>query len=273
MSMRGASRASFAELSEQLSAENITSATVATRLGSELFSVVGLLDTEHALRRALSDPGKPAAEKGAIAASLLHGKVTERTEALAVAAAQAHWASSGDLPDALEQLATEAMVIAADADDGLDDLEDGLFRFDRVVAGAPGLRAALADPSLPAEGKRELLRTLLNGKVTPVTLALISQMVEHPRGRTLTDGLEECADIAAQHRQQLIAVVRTAVELSASQQRRLTAALAQTYGHRIHLNVVIDPEVLGGISVQIGDELIDGTVTTRLAMVKRELAG
>ena len=135
------------------------------------------------------------------------------------------------------------------------------------------LRAALADPSLPAEGKRELLRTLLNGKVTPVTLALISQMVEHPRGRTLTDGLEECADIAAQHRQQLIAVVRTAVELSASQQRRLTAALAQTYGHRIHLNVVIDPEVLGGISVQIGDELIDGTVTTRLAMVKRELAG
>ena len=154
MSMRGVSRASFAELSEQLSAENITSATVATRLANELFSVVGLLDAEHALRRALSDPGKPAAEKGAIAASLLHGKVTGRTEALAVAAAQAHWASSGDLPDALEQLAIEAMVIAADADDGLDDLEDGLFRFGRVVAGHPDLRAALADPALPAEGKQ-----------------------------------------------------------------------------------------------------------------------
>ena len=273
MSMRGVSRASFAELSEQLSAENITSATVATRLASELFSVVGLLDTEHALRRALSDPGKPAAEKEAITASLLHGKVTARTEALAVAAAQAHWASSGDLPDALEQLAIEAMVLAADADDALDDLDDELFRFDRVVAGTPDLRAALADPALPAEGKQELLRTLLNGKVTPVTLSLIGQMVEHPRGRSLTDSLDTCADIAAQHRQQLLAVVRSAVELSASQQRRLAAALAQTYGHRIHLNVVIDPEVLGGISVQIGDELIDGTMTTRLAMVRRELAG
>jgi F-type H+-transporting ATPase subunit delta len=273
MSMRGASRASFAELSEQLSAENITSATVATGLANELFSVVGLLDTEHALRRALSDPGKPAEEKGAIAGSLLRGKVTGRTEALTVAAAKAHWASSGDLSDALEQLAIEAMVIAADADDGLDDLEDGLFRFDRVVAGTPELRAALADPALPADGKRDLLRTLLNGKVTPVTLSLISQMVAHPRGRTLTDGLDTCADIAAEHRQQLIAVVRSAVELSASQQRRLAAALTQTYGHRIHLNVVIDPEVLGGISVQIGDELIDGTVTTRLARVKRELAG
>ena len=273
MSMRGVSRASFAELSEQLSAENITSATVATGLANELFSVVGLLDTEHALRRALSDPGKPAAEKGAIAASLLHGKVTGRTEALAVAAAQAHWASSGDLPDALEQLAIEAMVIAADADDALDDLEDGLFRFDRVVAGTSGPAGRAGRSVAARRGQAELLRTLLNGKVTPVTLGLISQMVEHPRGRPLTDGLDTCADIAAQHRQQLIAVVRSAVELSASQRGGWPSALAQTYGHKIHLNVVIDPEVLGGISVQIGDELIDGTVTSRLAMVRRELAG
>jgi len=273
MSMRGVSRASFAELSERLSAEDITSAPAATELANELFSVVGLLDTEHALRRALSDPGKPAAEKGAIAGALLHGKVGQPTEDLAVAAAQAHWASSGDLPDALEQLAIEAMVLAADADNSLDDLEDQLFRFDRVVAGTPDLRAALAEPALPAEGKRQLLNTLLEGKVTPVTLSLIGQMVAHPRGRSLTDGLDTCADIAAQRRQQLIAVVRSAVELSASQRGRLADALAQAYGHRIHLNVVIDPEVLGGISVQIGDELIDGTVVSRLATVRRELAG
>src|ERR1700684_2343559 len=128
MSMRGVSRASFAGLSEQLSAENITTAAVAPGLANDLFSVVGLLDTEHALRRALSDPGKPAAEKGAIAGALLHGKVTQRAENLVVAAAQAHWATSGDLADAIEQLAIEAMVLAADADDTLDDLEDGLFR-------------------------------------------------------------------------------------------------------------------------------------------------
>ena len=82
--MRGASRTSFAGLTEQLEAENITSATVATRLGDELFAVVGLLDAEHGLRRALSDPGKPATEKAAVASALLHGKVTGRTEALAL---------------------------------------------------------------------------------------------------------------------------------------------------------------------------------------------
>src|ERR1700761_1840418 len=101
MSVRGASRASFAALTERLEAENITSAPVATRLGDELFAVVGLLDAEHGLRRALSDPGKPAAEKGAVASALLRGKITRRAEGLVVAAVEAHWATQGDLVDAI----------------------------------------------------------------------------------------------------------------------------------------------------------------------------
>jgi F-type H+-transporting ATPase subunit delta len=273
MSVRGVSRTSFADLTERLEAEDITSATVATRLGDELFAVVGLLDTEHGLRRALSDPGKPAAEKGAVTSGLLHGKVTQRAEALVVAAAEAHWATSGDMADAIEQLAIEAMVIAAQAENGLDDLEDGLFRFGRVVAAEPDLRAALASTSLPGDRKQDLLDALLAGKVTPLTLRLVSQMVNHPRGRTLTAGLDLCASIAARRREQLIAVVRSAVELSAAQRRRLAGALAASYGHPVHLNVVIDPAVVGGISVQIGDELIDGTAASRLADVRRKLAG
>ena len=270
--MRGVSRTSFAELSDRLAAEQVTSATVATRLGSELFAVVGLLDTEHGLRRALSDPGKPAAEKGGVAGELLHGKITQRAEGLVVAAVEAHWATTGDLVDAIEELAVEAMVLAAEAEGGLDDLEDGLFRFGRVVSANPDLRAALADPSLPEAGKRELLGTLLEGKVTPVTFALINQMVAHPRGRSLNAALDLCAGIAARRRQQLIAVVRSATELSASQRRRLAASLARAYGHDVHLDVVVDPSVVGGISVQIGDELIDGTAASRLAGVRRKLA-
>ena len=271
--MRGTSRASFADLTDRLTAGRAMSTATATRLGDELFAVVGLLDAEHGLRRALSDPGKPAAEKGAVASALLHGKVTPLTEDLVVAAAESRWASPGDLVDAIEQLAIEAMVLAGDADNSLDELEDGLFRFGRVVAGQPDLRAALADPSLPAAGKDKLLDTLLGGKVTAVTLRLIKQMVMHPRGRPLTVSLDLCASIAAQRREQLIAVVRSAVELSAVQRRRLAEALAASYGHRVHLNVVIDPSVVGGISVHIGDELIDGTAASRLAEVRRKLAG
>jgi F-type H+-transporting ATPase subunit delta len=225
MIVRGASRTSFAGLTERLEAENITSATVATRLGDELFAVVGLLDAEHGLRRALSDPGKPAAEKAAVTSALLHGKVTGRTEALVVAAVESRWATSGDMVDAIEQLAIEALVLTAQAEDGLDDLEDGLFRFGRVVAAQPELRAALASTSVPADPKDHLLSTLLRGKVTPVTLRLITQMVTHPRGRALPVALDMCASIAARRREQLIAVVRSAVELTAAQQRRLPLAI------------------------------------------------
>src|SRR6201996_9137880 len=153
MTVRGASRASFAGLTERLEAENITSPTVSTRLGDELFAVVSLLDTEHGLRRALSDPGKPAAEKAAVASALLHGKIAGRTEALVVAAVESRWATSGNMVDAIEQLAVEAMVLAAEAENGLDDLEDGLFRFGRVVSAEPQLRAALASTSLPEQRK------------------------------------------------------------------------------------------------------------------------
>jgi F-type H+-transporting ATPase subunit delta len=97
-------------------------------------------------------------------------------------------------------------------------------------------------------------------------------MVAHPRGRSLTVALDLCAGIAARHRQQLVALVRTAVDLSAGQRRRLAQALTASYGHDVHLDVVVDPSVVGGISVQIGDELIDGTAASRLAAVRRKLA-
>jgi F0F1-type ATP synthase, delta subunit (mitochondrial oligomycin sensitivity protein) len=135
-----------------------------------------------------------------VASALLHGKVTGRTESLVVAAVESRWATSGDMVDAIEQLAIEALVLTAQAEDGLDDLEDGLFRFGRVVAAQPELRAALASTSVPAEPKDHLLSTLLRGKVTPVTLRLITQMVTHPRGRALPVALDMCASIAARRR-------------------------------------------------------------------------
>ena len=269
--MRGVSRTSYAELSGRLDAEHITSAAEAARLGDELFAVTGLFDTEHALRRALSDPGKPAAEKGAVAADLLHGKVTQRTESLVVAAAEAHWASPGDLADAIEQLAIEAKVIGAELDGTIDEMEDELFRFGRVVAAQPELRSALSSTWLPQQRKQALLGALLDGKVSAATLSLINQMVAHPRGRSLNAALELCAEMAAQRRQMLIAVVHSAVDLSESQRGRLASALSSAYGHRIHLNVIVDPSVVGGMSVQIGDELIDGTIASQLSAVRRKL--
>ena len=250
-----------------------TGTSLAATVGDELFAVLHLLDSEPGLRRALADPSKPADEKGAIMVALLHGKVTPATEELVAATVRAQWAGPADMTDALEQLAVEAFAIAAEESGQLDDLEDELFRFNRVVASEPELRAALSEPVLPAQGKQGLINALLADKVTPVTLRLITEMSLHPRGRPLVVSLDMCTRIAAERRQRLIAVVRTATGLSAEQRRRLADALAGIYGHEVYVNIVIDPTVMGGMTIQVGDELIDASVASRLAAVRRKLAG
>jgi F-type H+-transporting ATPase subunit delta len=269
--MRGASRASFAELREKL-ATTVPGAPIAEQTGDELFAVTRLLDTEHGLRRALADTTKPSGEKAAIARRLLHGRVSAEVEDLVADAAAAKWATSGDLADAVEQLAIESLAISAQFGGTLDDLEDDLFRFARVVAGQPALREVLIGPTDTA-GKRSLLEDLLSRKVSAPSLSLITQLLTHPRGRSPQVVLDLAAGIAAQRREQLIAVVRVATELTPAQRQRLASALVNAYGRGLHLNVVHDPTVVGGMSVQIGDELMDGTVATRLGEVRRKLAG
>lgn len=269
--MRGVSRASFAGLRERLT-NLVPGSVIADLTGDELFAVVRMLDAEHGLRRALSDPAKQGAEKAAVAGALLHGKVAQDTETLVAEAAAAHWASPGDFADAIELLGIEAFVMAAEFEGTLDDLEDDLFRLARTIAGRPDLRAALSGPA-PDAAKRELLATLLEGKVSAQSLSLITQVLLHTRGRSPQAALDVAASVAAQRREQLVAVVRSASPLGTEQRNRLRTMLGDSYGKRVHLNVVVDPAVLGGISVQIGDELIDGTAASRLADVRRGLAG
>lgn len=275
--MRGVSRASYAELRDRLSAAvagttGTAGAAIAEQAGDELFAVTRLLDAEHGLRRALADTAKRPNEKSDIARRLLRGKVSQTVEDLVADAAAAKWASPGELSDGIEQLAIEALTISAQLGGSLDDLEDDLFRFSRVVAGQPGLREALIGAA-DTQAKQSLLANLLSAKVSAPSLSIITQLLTHPRGRSPQAALDLAAGIAAQRREQLIAVVRVATELTAAQRQRLLNALTNTYGKGVHINVVHDPEVVGGMSVQIGDELIDGTAATRLGEVRRRLAG
>jgi F-type H+-transporting ATPase subunit delta len=269
--MRGISRASWAEVEARL--EPLTgSPEAATRLGNELFAVAGVLATQPALRRALGDLSRPASARSALATALFGGKIGADALGLVAAVAAAHWSAAGDLTDAVEQLAVQAVVTAAEAEGHLDDLEDELFRFGRVVAGTPELRIALTNPFLSATAKRELLDELLAGKVTPEALRLITEAAVSPLGRSLDVSLDSYARIAARRRERLIAEVHVAMPLTSQQRTRLASALATAYGHQVHLNVVIDAKVTGGMVVRIGDDLIDGSVATRLAVARRGVA-
>lgn len=269
--MRGISRASLAETTERLDA--ILPSANAAVLGEELFEVVGLLTAQHSLRRWLADPANSADAKSGLVGSLLESKVSPSAVLVVGDVVRAKWSSPRDLIDAVERMAVYSTVSAAAGEQRLDDLEDELFRFSRIVVAQPDLRAALTNTSVSAEHKRELLRDLLSGKVNAASLVLVTEAVVRPRGRTLEQALEKLGQLVAERAQRFIAVVRTAVALSDSQQDRLQSSLSRTYGRTIHLNIEVVPELMGGMSIRIGDEVIDGTVSGRIAEIRRRLAG
>lgn len=269
--MRGLSRSSLAEVEERFNA--VAASADFARLADDLTAVADLLDREHGLRRNMSDPARPAAQKTQIVRALLEGKISDAALETVAAAVGAKWSRPRDLADALERFSVVASAAQAEADDRLDDVEDELFRFGRIVAANPELRRTLSDPAAPAEGKRQLLASLLESKVTPSSLRLITQLAVHPRGRSLERGLEEYSTLVAAQRQRLVAVVRSAVVLSDEQKQRLGAWLRTSYGRDVHLNVEVDPRVLGGFSVRIGDEVIDSSIAGRIEEVRRRLAG
>lgn len=272
--MIGASRKAFDDLREHYDAQEAAAGTTdLAALADGLRSCLHLLDREHALRRALADPTQPGDRKAELASGLLRDQVSAPVLELITEAVRLRWSRPGDLTDAIEQLAVVSDAGAAEKDGELDAVEDELFRFGRIVDAQPELRAALSDPAAPDDSKRALVEDLLRDRVTAVTLRLVTELVTHPRGRALDRGLETVARYVAQRRRRLTALVRTAVELDDDRRERLAAALARLYGHEIHLNVEHDPDVIGGVSVQVGDEIIDGTIIGRLDVARRRSAG
>lgn len=270
MTITGAvSRASLAEARERL--EAVIPSSDLAELGGDLFAVLHLIDREHGLRRAVSDPSRDGADKAQLVQILLEGKVSPAALGLVADVVRLRWSKPSELSDAVEVLAVTAEAARAEADRRIDDLEDELFRFSRVIEGEAELRGALAGPGLPAERKLGLVRALLEGKVTASTLTLVTELVLRPRGRSLEGGLAEYGKLVAQRRQRLVALVRTPAELSEAQRTRLAEVLAVAYGHEVHLNIELDPTAIGGLSIEIGDEVIDGTIAGRLDDVRRRL--
>jgi F-type H+-transporting ATPase subunit delta len=272
--MKGASRQSLAAAKDQLmqALSGGDERPDAAAAGADLFAVTGLLDRDVTLRRLLSDPARDGRARAGLAGTLLRGKIGDVALGPVTGLVAERWSQAEDLPDAVEQLAVLAIAEDADAQDQLDELEDELFRFSRVVQADPALRSALSSQYLPAERKRDVVRALVEGKVSQSALTLMVQAAAHPRGRSVEGCLETYANMAAAQRQRLLAEVRVAVPLSDDQRHRLAAALAAEYDHDVHLNVIVDPQLMGGVSVRVGDELINGSVAGRLADLRRKLA-
>jgi F-type H+-transporting ATPase subunit delta len=149
---------------------------------------------------------------------------------------------------------------------------DELFAVRALVTEHSDLRNALSDPARSAADKTALVESLLSTKVLPATVTLVKQSLAGSY-RTVTVALEEYEKIAADVHGQGVATVRVARPLGDAEQRRLADALSRQYDRPIHLNVVVDDSLIGGLRVEIGDDVIDGTVASRLDDAGRKLAG
>jgi F-type H+-transporting ATPase subunit delta len=272
--MQGASRESLAILRAELGGQTQDAASaVLQQLAQELFGVVSLLAAQGSLRRAVADPGLSPQAKGRVVDTLFGQRLAAPALDVVRAVARTRWSAPVDVVDALEALAVESSLAGAEADGQLDEVEDELFRFERILDGEPDLRSALTDRNLPAERKHDLVQRLLEGKAATVTVALVERAVLEPRGRTLERVLEEFIGLAAGRRERLIARVTSAVALSEQQQDQLANALAREFGREVRLQLVVDPELVGGVTVRIGDELLDDSVVRHLSAARRHLTG
>jgi F-type H+-transporting ATPase subunit delta len=264
--LRGASAEAKQELSSRL--EGISGDV--TTLGEELFGVAAVLREQAAVRRIATDAAIDGKAKGGLMESVFGNAVGADTLDVLKDAVTRRWTRPRDLADVLEYLGVLATVRSAGDEGGR--ISDELFAVRQTVDSQADLRSALSDPSRSVADKRALLDQLFDGKVQKAALLLVGQALSGSHG-AIDRGLEEFQHIAAEANHEKIATVRTARELPDNVRDRLTQALSEQYATSVHLQVVVDPDVVGGLRVEIGHDVIDGTVASKLYDAKRKLAG
>jgi F-type H+-transporting ATPase subunit delta len=242
-------------------------------VAEEILAVSDLLERQPRLRRALSDPARPGADRAELLGSLVQGKVAPDTESLLRTLVDGRWSSSSNLLDATERLGIEALLASADSAGELADVEDELFRFGQVVDGDPQLAGVLGSSTVPSERRSDLAHNLLEGKAKAATVRLVDVALHGFGGRGFAAALTRLVELAAARRERQIAYVTAAVALSDADEARLAARLSELYGRPVEVKVTVSPEILGGASVQVGHDLYDGTILRRLNAARAALAG
>jgi len=242
-------------------------ATVDLDTARELFAAARAVAGSTALSGALADPAAAPETRAALVARVF-GALSPVTRSLLTTAIAERWSSQGELIDGIEELAIRA---AAKADQA--DLEGELFRVSRIVAENPELELALGSRLGDGAAKGTLMQTLLGGRTSEVTTLVVTSLVQQPRGRRVRGILGRAIRIVAAQRGRTVATVTTAAPLTAAQTERLATALSRSYGGEVTISTVVDPSVVGGVRVQIADDVIDGSIASRLADARQQLAG
>lgn len=260
------------ELEQQIDqTSDAASADALSEIAGDLYDMAAVLTGQAHLRRLLADPAADPAARAGLIGGLFGGKVSDAALDLAQASVGLRWSTPWDMADALEIAGDRLLLGSAEKQGQLDEVEDQVFRFGRILAGNDELRSLLDEQIVPAERRSELLRTLLAEKADPITVQLLDHAVRTQRKRSIVLSIDDLLDEAAARRHRSTAFVRTALPISDEQIEHLARALTELYHRPIDVRTEVDPTIRGGVIIRIGDEIIDGSIAARLAAVRAAL--
>jgi len=269
--MRGTSSTSFAEVLRQAEAAYAGTPGGLETSAQELFSVADAIDSSNQLVRTLSDPGRPAEVKQATVRSLFGSRVGPQTLESSLEIVARRWSEQEDVLDALELLGVSALLEQAQSEGVLEQVEGELFAVSRLIDDSGELTTALDGAREDPSQRATILRRLLDGRTHRLSAALAARAVGRRTETKPARRVEEFARFASDRRRRAFASVSSAVPLSDAQQARLGAVLSGIYGREVQMNLQVDPDVVGGLRIQVGDDLYDATVLARLSRARSQL--
>jgi F-type H+-transporting ATPase subunit delta len=265
-------QATSAATSELLKAAATMDDSSLTTIASDLAGVAAVLADNPALRRMLTETTAQSDAKVALARKLFEGRIQAPSLSLVTLVAGERWNSGLDLVDGLRRLSRTASFLKAERARELDTVEEEIFRFGRILDANPELSLVLDDPATSADDRVAIVTRLLDGKAHALTVGLLSGLAQDLGGRTFAHGVAELVEQAAQRRDKIVAIATAAAPLTDAEFTRLQAALTGVYSRQVVVHVIVDPTIAGGLRVRVGDEVIDGSISGRMATIRAKLA-
>lgn len=271
--MRGeASRIADRESRDSLAPKLRDTREDAWRIGNELFTITKVLDDSIQLERALTDPSRPVADKVAMLTELLGDNVHPMTMEIMTDLVSRHWSRARDIANAVEDFGVDAMMYYADATGATLQVSVELSELHSALLNLPVVRAKLYDYQATSEARVKLFHEVFSGKtLNKVTMRLAEHATCNLRRRRYLETIQWLINKLSRHMGESMVTVTTATPLKPEQIKRLVEVYSAKVGRQVHINSVVDPTVLGGMRIQVGDEVTDNTVVAQLQNLHRKV--
>ena len=244
----------------------------AWRIGNELFTITKVLDDSIQLERALTDPSRPVADKVAVLKELLGDNAHPMTMEIMTDLVSRRWSRARDIANAVEDFGVDAMMYYADATDATLQVSIELSELHSALLNLPVVRAKLYDYQATSEARVKLFREVFSGKtLNKVTMRLAEHATCNLRRRRYLETIQWLINKFSRHMGESMVTVTTATPLKKEQIKRLVEVYSAKVGRQVHINSVVDPTVLGGMRIQVGDEVTDNTVVAQLQNLHRKV--